>query len=1526
MKNQLFTRNFFLGILIPLVLVFSLLGTPADALKFSRSSPSSSGDLQTVFANRDFKISFSVSSGSNTTPIKNSSGKLVDASNADPDQARRIDSSGYLVTDDIGGRTYRNITTNPTGTLVIDPRPTYSTNPDGSTADPDAAGTPDSSAYYVDTSRNVVDADGKAVYVQTGGGTRADNSDPQNPVAANPWRYTRAKADPTPKIVDSLRYHYNQEALNITIPTNLTLKKINTYTVNLDASNSPHTMDEAKNSVNEDKISSSISLTYTASAVGTYDIIISDETPPTDRPGAEAPDLVFRVFVVKDIGAVQNVATNFEGRDGVDYGYDTQDWQLNDNDTDTNIYFDFDTEDAPVTYSVEGSGRVYIKLGDRVTSLTKTLHTSSDAPVYLDMSGGTNKVTAYVAGNAGKTAIFIFSGATQDKRPRIEITQGQNQVGATSGRLEKYLEVKVTDGRRSAVPGVAVQFATTATGAMFIPVPGTEVYGNSTALLNTLVTPLGPMNTATYTATATTPPKKGTPVFIQTDRSGLAKVYYELGTDTTQTTQTIEATLVGDPLTTIDRPTKKDFTARLGTAGSTRVANLEIVSGNPQSATKGKLLTNPLVVIARSTADYRIPNVVIQFRANTGTLSLHGLTEQPTFGTGPGQVPTGTPNPTSGQQIYVKTGSDGQASVNYNVGQLTVARDVIAEVRHEQQTGTQYDFAISQVTFNINGNTTTTTPPATTQPTQPTTPSLTISTAGEGATRKVTVTASDGVAVGVTLGGTALTTSQVVIAGTETTITLPTTPGTYTLTAAASGYTSAPSTSVTVPAATQTGTLSLSLVGDQVNGQQTIQVNVRTADNVLVSTPVTVTLSGAGISRTVATTNGTGRAIVALPATAGTLTASATGYTSGTLALPARTTSQTTPTTPTTPTPQPSPTHTPAASAEPDSIRISGPSMRSGPVNTKLEAPLLVRVLDETGDGVEDTRVIFRVKKGQGQLSRVGGSVRGNGRAVADRTDASGYLRMDYTPKSASSTVEAEASGLSEKVTFTITTDGAAPATGTTGTTSTTTQTAPVNPVLNAAVGAASRPPMLWISGGKIYALVGSEVKEFTQGVGNAISLAVGGNKLYWTEKTSEKQGTLNSANLDGTGAKELRKDPLWGVPRGIAVDTAGSKLYWVDAENRLQSSGLDGSGIQNVLRNLSDPQDLALANGNAYWTEAGGSVRFVNLTGTKNVRNISSGMDPVGSLAIAGGKVYWTEQVSETHGTLNVANLDGTGAKELRKDPLWGAPVGIAVDTARSNLYWTDAAGRLQRSKLDGTQIHNVAKGLGTVGDMVISNRITAPVATPSTKKTTAANTYDVTGDGSVDSKDVDAILVALAAGSTEAKYDVDGSGTVDLFDLIDLRGQVTAAAAAPTLLGMKFSAVQIQRLQMLIDQLIASGDRSPAALKTLIYLQQLIATARPEKTQLLANYPNPFNPETWIPYELATQTDVRLTIYNAQGVVIRVLHLGQQSAGYYTDRERAAYWDGRNSQGEQVASGVYFYQLETDEMSSLRKMVILK
>lgn len=99
------------------------------------------------------------------------------------------------------------------------------------------------------------------------------------------------------------------------------------------------------------------------------------------------------------------------------------------------------------------------------------------------------------------------------------------------------------------------------------------------------------------------------------------------------------------------------------------------------------------------------------------------------------------------------------------------------------------------------------------------------------------------------------------------------------------------------------------------------------------------------------------------------------------------------------------------------------------------------------------------------------------------------------------------------------------------------------------------------------------------------------------------------------------------------------------------------------------------------------------------------------------------------------------------------------------------------------------------------------------------------------------------------------------------------------------------------------------------------------PKRTLLLANYPNPFNPETWLPYQLANDAEVTIGIYSSAGHLVRQLDLGFQQAGYYIGKARAAYWDGRNDLGERLASGVYFYQLSTGESSAtIRKMVIRK
>ena len=109
-------------------------------------------------------------------------------------------------------------------------------------------------------------------------------------------------------------------------------------------------------------------------------------------------------------------------------------------------------------------------------------------------------------------------------------------------------------------------------------------------------------------------------------------------------------------------------------------------------------------------------------------------------------------------------------------------------------------------------------------------------------------------------------------------------------------------------------------------------------------------------------------------------------------------------------------------------------------------------------------------------------------------------------------------------------------------------------------------------------------------------------------------------------------------------------------------------------------------------------------------------------------------------------------------------------------------------------------------------------------------------------------------------------------------------------------------------------------------IQLEELIAYEIPAETELLRNYPNPFNPETWIPYHLSEDADVNLTIYDISGEVVRDIDVGHQTAAKYDTRAKAIYWDGRNRFGEQVASGIYFYHLDAGDFSGTRKMVILK
>ena len=203
---------------------------------------------------------------------------------------------------------------------------------------------------------------------------------------------------------------------------------------------------------------------------------------------------------------------------------------------------------------------------------------------------------------------------------------------------------------------------------------------------------------------------------------------------------------------------------------------------------------------------------------------------------------------------------------------------------------------------------------------------------------------------------------------------------------------------------------------------------------------------------------------------------------------------------------------------------------------------------------------------------------------------------------------------------------------------------------------------------------------------------------------------------------------------------------------------------------------------------------------------------------------------------------------------------------------------------------------------------------------------TGDVNRDGVVNILDL--IRVAQQLGKTVAagsSVDINGHGVVNIFDLtLVAQGIGKSTAAAPAVATGRVDAATIEAW---IAGARLADDGSIAFRQGIANLESLLAALIiPQETALHANYPNPFNPETWIPYQLAAPAEVALTIYDIGGQLVRRLEVGHQAAGTYQSRSRALYWDGRNQRGESIASGLYFYTLRAGEFTATRKMLIRK
>ena len=590
-----------------LVLAFSV-PSLADALTFSTSR---SGDLETKQPNETFTIRFSVSLKGNTA-IRNSEGDLVTEGD------NLIDSGGYRIDSD-GNRL---------NTVAGDP-PTVGSSPiDSSGFKLDSEGR--RVTVHVDKDNdNVVDS-GETYYTLV-----KEDGNEASPVDSSRYEVnssTGARTGTSPvtgakqfKVSDALRYHYTSEAIKVDLDGSAKIVKVGSHNVNISAATDLMMYERSHASYNtaaeHQKLSGSVTLVLepTGVAGGVVTVKVTDETPESDAPtNGKSPPITFTLYAVKYQSALtsNNNGTTLGG-DGVEYAFENDVRPLG-------TYFTFASDaQVPVHYSVDGSGTLSInKTYDdgspaSLKTASKTLSTSSSAPVFIDMRRGTNKVTAWVSGGASKTMIFIYQGSSLTKYPEIEITGGNTQTGAIQARLEEPLTVKVTDGNNRPLSGLAVQFTTTSgDNSLFIPVPGTRVYGSGTDLTTT-----APGNgkyvdnTPDTTLAGANKPGAGATIFVQTDRNGVAQTYYQLGSVTTGYQVTVDLQGIAETA----EPTSKIFDAT-AVSGS-RSASLVIVSGNNQrSDTVTHDVEDPLVVRVRRPGGYRISNVILRFTAIGGVL------------------------------------------------------------------------------------------------------------------------------------------------------------------------------------------------------------------------------------------------------------------------------------------------------------------------------------------------------------------------------------------------------------------------------------------------------------------------------------------------------------------------------------------------------------------------------------------------------------------------------------------------------------------------------------------------------------------------------------------------------------------------------------------------------------------------------------------------------------------------------------------------------------------------------------------
>ena len=453
-------------------------------------------------------------------------------------------------------------------------------------------------------------------------------------------------------------------------------------------------------------------------------------------------------------------------------------------------------------------------------------------------------------------------------------------------------------------------------------------------------------------------------------------------------------------------------------------------------------------------------------------------------------------------------------------------------------------------------------------------------------------------------------------------------------------------------------------------------------------------------------------------------------------------------------------------------------------------------------------------------------------------------------------------------------------------------------------------------------------------------------------------------ANPFVVAVRDSDNEPVAGVQVKFRVAVGDGKLSvtnpWTDSNGRAQTFlTLGGSRVSRVEASVasvservtfgtdSDPQVLIdqFQRPPMYWvdTKAGTLHRLVG----PKVETLVPGVNRAVSLAVdmPSEKLYWAEKTGKRTGRIRRTNLDGTNVQLIKN--LTSVPLNIALDTAGGKLYLTNAWGKIQRLNLDGSNFQpNLIRDLQSPNHLVLDVAHGKVYWTEKTgRRTGRIRRANLDGTNVELVKDLTSVPRGIAVDSVNGKiYLTNAWGKVQRLNLngsnfqpnlitgLKSLGEITVDVANAKLYWSEKDSIRRANLNGGNIQDVVTGLGTPTGVVLgkpsvpTVTAAAPTTTVAPEQTLLLSNYPNPFNPETWIPYQLSEPAEVTLHIYAVDGTLIRTLTLGHQPAGMYHGKNRAAYWDGRNEVGESVASGVYFYTLSAGDFISTRKMLIRK